>query len=90
MMKAIVFDLDGTLVDSAPDIAWGINRMLADYGLPPQEVPAIERLTGEGASVLVTKVYASLGKTVDQQRIETDTARYLAYYASRPVAESTL
>ncbi len=89
-MKAIVFDLDGTLVDSAPDIAAGINRMLADYNLPPRDVRAIERLTGEGASVLVEKVYAEIGMTVDAARIETDTARYLAYYQERPVVGSTL
>ena len=89
-MKAIVFDLDGTLVDSAPDIAAGINRMLADYGLPPREVRAIERLTGEGASVLVEKVYAEIGVAADAARIETDTARYLAYYQERPVVDSTL
>lgn len=90
MLKAIVFDLDGTLVDSAPDIAWGINRMLAEYGLPPQPVRMIEKLTGEGASVLVSKVYAALGVAVDAQRIDSDTATYLAHYASHPFAGSTL
>ena len=89
-MKAVVFDLDGTLVDSAPDIALGINHMLADHGLPPWEVRAIERLTGEGASALVEKVYAGLGVPVDAARIEADTARYLAYYQSRPVVDSIL
>ncbi len=89
-MKAVVFDLDGTLVDSAPDIARGINRMLADHGLPPWEVRAIERLTGEGASALVEKVYAGIGEPVDAARIEADTARYLAYYQAHPVVDSTL
>ncbi|MGI4746537.1 MAG: HAD family hydrolase [Janthinobacterium lividum] len=90
MLKAIVFDLDGTLVDSAPDIAWGINRMLAQHGLPPQPVRMIEKLTGEGAGVLVSKVYAALDVAVDARRIDADTATYLAYYASRPVVDSTL
>lgn len=89
-MRAVVFDLDGTLVNSAPDIAWGINRMLADYGLPAQDVHAIEQLTGEGANVLVAKVYQRLGKRVNDHRIESDTAAYLAYYRTRPAAESML
>ena len=89
-MKAVIFDLDGTLVDSAPDIAWGINRMLAEHGLPAQEVRAIERLTGEGATVLVAKVYERLDQVVDHDRVVRDTATYLAYYRQRPAEESTL
>ena len=89
-MKAVIFDLDGTLVDSAPDIAWGINRMLAEHGLPAQEVRAIERLTGEGATVLVAKVYERLGQVVDHDRVVRDTATYLAYYRQRPAEESVL
>ena len=88
--KAIVFDLDGTLVDSAPDIAWAINRLLAGYSLPPQSVHAIERLTGEGAQALVAKVYASLGIDVDAARVAHDTAVYLEQYGTRPCADSTL
>lgn len=89
-MKAVVFDLDGTLVDSAPDIAWAINRMLAGHGLPPQPVRAIERLTGEGAQALVAKLYASLGIDVDASRVARDTALYLEQYSTRPCADSTL
>ncbi|WP_428377368.1 HAD-IA family hydrolase [Lichenicoccus sp.] len=89
-MRAVIFDLDGTLVDSAPDIAWAINRMLAVRGLPAQEVRAIERLTGEGAHALVAKLYEHLGHVVDHGRVVRDTAIYLAYYRQRPAEESTL
>ncbi len=89
-MRAIVFDLDGTLVDSAPDIAWGINRMLADHGLAPLPVRDVERLTGEGAPALVAKSYESLGVAVDDDRVARDTAAYLAHYRGRPCVDSTL
>ena len=36
MTAALVFDLDGTLIDSAPDIHAAANRLLAEEGLPPQ------------------------------------------------------
>ena len=90
MLKAIIFDLDGTLVDSAPDIAWGINRMLAEYGLPAQDVRAVERLTGEGASALVAKIYDRIGEKVDSERVARDTAIYLDHYRQRPARDSTL
>jgi phosphoglycolate phosphatase len=89
-MKAAIFDLDGTLVDSAPDIAWGINRMLAVYGLPRQDTHVIEQFTGEGASALVAKVYAHIGMHADEAQVARDTGIYLDYYGRRPVAESTL
>ena len=90
MTGAIVFDLDGTLVDSAPDIAAGINHMLAEHGLGPLAVRDVERLTGEGASVLVARVLEQVGVTADETRVARDTASYLAHYRARPCVDSTL
>ena len=53
VLRAVVFDLDGTRVDSAPDIAWSINRMLAGHRLSAIPVGDVEKLTGEGAPVQV-------------------------------------
>ena len=89
-MKAIVFDLDGTLVDSAPDIAWAINRMLDEQGLPAIPVREVEKLTGEGASVLVERALARAGVRADATRVARDTDAYLAHYRARPCVESTL
>ena len=90
MLKAAIFDLDGTLVDSAPDIAWCINRLLADHGLPPQPVQTVEQFTGEGAAALVAKIYAHIGQHPNATRLAADTKRYLNYYRARPVVDSTL
>ncbi len=87
-MKAAIFDLDGTLVDSAPDIAHAVNRMLADRGAPAQQVAFIETLVGEGARMLVVKLHRALG--LPEQDVDRDTRIYLDYYAARPVADSRL
>lgn len=55
-MKSIVFDLDGTLVDSAPDIQAAANRMLAAQGLDPLDLPTIISFVGNGLPKLVERV----------------------------------
>ncbi len=49
----VVFDLDGTLVDSASDIAEAVNRMLADWSLPPVDEAVIRGWIGDGVKALV-------------------------------------
>ena len=49
MLKAIIFDLDGTLVDTLPDIAWATQQSLAEVGLPVHPQSLIREFIGEGA-----------------------------------------
>ncbi len=55
-MKSVVFDLDGTLVDSAPDIQAAANRMLETEGLAPLDLPTIVSFIGNGLPKLVERV----------------------------------
>lgn len=55
-MKAIVFDLDGTLIHSAPDIHAAANRMLADEGLAPLDLATVTSFIGNGIPKLVERV----------------------------------
>lgn len=50
---AVIFDLDGTLVDSAPDIAFAANCALADLGLAPREAEEVRGFIGNGAEKLI-------------------------------------
>jgi len=61
----IVFDLDGTLVDSASDISEAVNRTLADWSLPRVEEAVIRGWIGDGARALVTSAFAHAGKAID-------------------------
>jgi phosphoglycolate phosphatase len=87
---AVVFDLDGTLVDSSHDITRAVNAMLAGHGLPGLVPTQVEPLLGEGARSLVEAVYAILGVAVDPEQVTADTATYLAHYAEEPVKDSVL
>src|SRR4051794_23527459 len=51
----ILFDLDGTLVDSAPDIARALNAAMAEIGVPPLPVPEVVGYVGDGAAKLVER-----------------------------------
>ncbi len=55
MPQAVLFDLDGTLVDSAPDLTTGVNRMLADLGRAPISEDSVREWIGNGARRLVAR-----------------------------------
>jgi len=65
----VVFDLDGTLVDSASDIAEAVNRTLVDWSLPRVEEPVIRGWIGDGARALVTSAFAHAGKPIDLDEV---------------------
>ncbi|MGQ0664962.1 MAG: phosphoglycolate phosphatase [Pseudomonadota bacterium] len=58
---ALVFDLDGTLVDSAPDLAAALNRLLAEHDRPPLAEAAIRAMIGDGVARLVERGLAASG-----------------------------
>src|SRR5262245_56299152 len=60
-MSLIVFDLDGTLIDSRLDLAESTNELLESYGAPPRPVDEVAGLVGEGAKVLVERALAAAG-----------------------------
>ena len=55
----VVFDLDGTLIDSAPDMHRAVNLMLADLGCAPLSLPEIRSMVGDGASALIARALAA-------------------------------
>jgi phosphoglycolate phosphatase len=57
----LVFDLDGTLVDSAPDLRAALNQMLRERGHPALSLPQVKRMVGDGAAVMVARALAASG-----------------------------
>jgi phosphoglycolate phosphatase len=79
VIKLLVFDLDGTLVDSRRDLAQSANDLLAECGCPVQTDDAIGRMIGEGAAVLVSRAFAASGGEPPPDAL----SRFLAIYNER-------
>ena len=86
-MSAVIFDLDGTLIDSAPDIRAAVNAMLGELDMEPLDLPKIVSFIGNGLPRLVELVIADQGLSMEQH--EHLTARVLAHYHSDGSALTT-
>ncbi len=88
MLKLVMFDMDGTLVDSRADLANALNLMLADYQLPALTLDETAALLGDGRHVFVRLALNSKGGAhVD---IDDAVARMSRYYDSDMVSRTTL
>ncbi len=83
-MKLVVFDLDGTLVDSRRDLADAANALLVESGGAPLSEEAIGRMVGDGAAVLVARVFEASGRTPPPDGLD----RFLAHYDRRLLAHT--
>ena len=84
MSVAIVFDLDGTLIDSAPDVRAALNRLLVEEGRPQLTLAQVQDLVGEGASALIERAWAATGTPAEPAAVAALVARYLAHYRDCP------
>lgn len=78
MLKAFIFDLDGTLIDSLADIAESINRMLDGRGYPRCELAIFKEMVGDGMEKLVERALPAAIR--DAALIKTCTEEYRAHY----------
>jgi phosphoglycolate phosphatase len=78
MFHLIVFDLDGTLIDSRRDLANATNALLVECGAEPLAEERIGRMVGDGAATLVARAFDASGVTRPPDALE----RFLAIYSA--------
>jgi phosphoglycolate phosphatase len=87
---AVLFDLDGTLIDSAPDLAASVNELLAAEGLAPHSLPAVRGMIGHGLEKLVERAFAARGIVLGASALRRRHAATAAIYARRLTDLTTL
>jgi phosphoglycolate phosphatase len=84
----IAFDLDGTLVDTAPDLVGALNMILAEEGLPPLPFDEVRLMVGRGARALLERGFAAAGHPLDALTAPKLVERFIAIYLDRIAQES--
>ena len=77
----VVFDLDGTLVDTAPDLLSALNHVLTHAGLEEVDLQTVATMIGHGAKAMIRKGMEHQGKEPGEMELEALFARFLVYYA---------
>ena len=77
---AVLFDFDGTLVDSAPDIIAALNRLLGELGHTPVNYHAFRTRAGDGARNLLEQVLTGRGASITDAELPGLVERLLAHY----------
>lgn len=84
----VALDLDGTLVDTAPDLVRALNAALASDGLPAQPLAPLRVMVGRGARALVIRALARLGTAYPESGVDTLRDRFLDAYRADIAAQS--
>ena len=91
----ILFDLDGTLVDTAPDLMLANNHVMKKFGYPTKSTEDIRNLVGKGSGALIGRSIWGQAKKefgkIDDQKVKEEMVReFVSFYGNNIVNESTL
>jgi phosphoglycolate phosphatase len=83
----IIFDLDGTLIDSASDLAIATNQTRAHFGMPPLDPKVIQSYVGNGAAMLVRR---ALGAGATEELVGEAVPYFMKYYRAHSLEHTRL
>jgi phosphoglycolate phosphatase len=86
--ETIVFDLDGTLVDTAPDLAAATNHVLGLAGVEPVSIAQLHRFIGHGSKAMIDAGLRLRGATLSEPELARLHDQFLAYYADNVAVHS--
>lgn len=98
MRSCLIFDLDGTLVDTAPDLLGALNAVLAREGRRPVDLADLRHLVGHGARAMLAEAFLRTGEAAEPERLPGLIDAFIAHYrehianasAAFPGVEATL
>ncbi|MCW8916261.1 MAG: phosphoglycolate phosphatase [Magnetovibrio sp.] len=82
-IRALIFDLDGTLIDSAPDLQAAANRMLKPLGRREVSVPEVQMMIGDGVPKLVERCFEATGDIPPENEFQTHVQAFIKDYEPR-------
>ncbi|MDV7338336.1 phosphoglycolate phosphatase [Terasakiella sp. A23] len=89
-LTTLIFDLDGTLIDSAPDLRTACNKVLATKGRREITLQETTQFVGNGAAKLVERAFRTTGDAVSEDEIPALTEAFLAFYDGHEADETTI
>ena len=90
MKPFLVFDLDGTLAETAGDLVGALNAVVVPEGLEPVALSDARAMVGAGARALIGRAYAAQGRALDPDTLERLFKTLLAHYEAHIADETTL
>lgn len=84
----LIFDLDGTLVETAPDLVATLNVVLANEGMAPVPYEIARNYVGGGAKLMIARGIEAEGRTVDDATLDRMFVDFIAYYAANVAVHS--
>jgi phosphoglycolate phosphatase len=84
----VVFDLDGTLVDTAPDLIGALNQILGEHGHPGLPLESARVVVGHGARAMLERGFAAVGESLAPARLNRLFERFIELYTGRIALES--
>jgi len=85
-LPALVFDFDGTLIESAPEIRACVNILMEEHGRPTLTLPQVEKMIGKGVAFLVEEAFEATGGQPDD--FEAALAHFIDVYNNAPIDET--